>query len=392
MCKTTERTKTANAAVNTPAQIKKPAPLPRILSLQKFLTDAYNAEKVNLEPSTMVINGFTLKNKETAISIILIDSDHNNHYAEINGTKMHYSASLVKVAALYAAFDLRCTARQYAKDNNFSDKNSFLTSLTAAIDTSATINRLKDFGKGLKPNLKEIFVGFKATGSNKVEFTTNFQKDLENIGENVNAGRIIRALGYSYINVSMIRGNFFAPDTLNGIWLAGDYSGESILKSVRIPVENDTVAGGSGQAITTKEMSRMFYLIHTGLGFSHVTDAVERTASNQEMHAILQTEGSWFFGPNDTVQITVTPNFSKDCAKVGLGNLGTIATPGPSVVSEGAVMKWNSITAVTDFNTKNQRKLTGDFALCWQNMYRPNVHFNALVRIFNTSILNFLTQ
>jgi len=379
--------------------IRKPDPLPH--TLQEFLTDAYIAEKTNLEPSTMVINGFTLKNKEAAISILLIDSDGNDHYADINGTRMDYSGSLVKVAALYAAFDLRSAARQHAKDHSFSDKAHFFGSFIDAIDTSTAIQRLKDFGIGLKPDLNKIFEGFKATAPNKVGFIatggTNFQTDLEEIHENVNAGRVIRALGYSYINVSMLRGKFFDPDPtkLNGIWLAGDYSGEGILRSVRVPVENDTVPGGSGQAITTKEMSRMLYLVHTGKGFSHVTDATERTAANEGMHAILMAQGGSFFfdpRPERLIHLTVTPNFSDHCAKVGIGTLGPIGTPGPSVISEGTVMKWTNTTEVSSFNTKFSRKLTGDFALCWQNMYQPDSHFDALVRIINASILNFLTQ
>jgi hypothetical protein len=394
MCRTKERKNLVVSIdpTNNPSQERKPVPLPPIQSLQRFLTNAYLAEQINLEPSTMVINGFTLKNKEAAISIILIDTDGNNHYAEINGTKMHYSGSLVKVAALYAAFDLRATARKHAKDNNSLDQNAFFTSLTSAIDTRIVIQRLKDFGKGLKPDLTKIFKGFKDTGLNKVEFLDSFQTDLDNIGENVNAGRIIRALGYSYINLSMMRGNFFSEATLKGVWLAGDYSQESILKSVRVPVENDIVPGGSGQAITTKEMSRMFQLIHTKQGLSHVTDVSEKAAGNKGMHDILITEGSFFFGANTTVNISVPPKFSNDCAKVGIGTLGPIGTPGPSVISEGDVMKWSNNAEVTNFNTKYKRKLTGDFALCWQNMYQPNAHFDALVRILNTSIQNFLTQ
>ncbi len=374
--------------------IKKPDPLPPRESLQKFLTDAYNAEKSNLEPSSMVMGGFTLKNKEAAISIRMIDRDGNNHYAEINGSRMDYSGSLVKVAALYAAFDLRSAARQHAKDHDFSTKPEFFGSFTPAIDTSTAIQRLKDFGRGLKPDLNKIFDGFKATGPDQVEFTTDFQDDLKKIGENVNAGRIIRALGYSYINVSMIRGKFFDPDPakLNGIWLAGDYSGETILKSVRVPVENDTVPAGSGQAITTREMSRMFYLFHAGMGFSHVTDAAERSAANRGAHAILMTQGSFFLHDNTTVKITVTPGFSDHCAKVGIGTLGPIGTPGPTVISEGAVMTWADDTEIDTFNTKFTRKLTGDFVLCWQNMYQPHSHFDALVRIINTSIANFLIQ
>src|SRR5712692_4423976 len=105
MCTTTERTKTANPGTANPAG-PKPAPLPPILTLQHFLDAAYTTERANLEPSSMVINGFTLKSKDSAISIVLIDSGDNHQSAAINGEAMDYSGSLVKVAALYAAHDL----------------------------------------------------------------------------------------------------------------------------------------------------------------------------------------------------------------------------------------------------------------------------------------------
>ena len=374
--------------------IKQPAPLPH--PLQHFLTDAYVAEKANLEPSDMVINGFPLRTRDAAISLVLIDDDGNNHHADINGTRMDYSGSLVKVAALYAAFDLRCAARQHAHDHDFPDTNAFLTSFASVIDTSTAVQPLKDAPQGHQPQLTTIFKGFKATGPDEVAFTANFQSNLNDIIHNESAGRIIRALGYSYINVSMMRGKFFDPDPtkLNGIWLAGDYSGEQILESVRVPVANDTVPGGSGQAITTREMSRMLYLVHTGKGFSHVTDAAERAAANQDMHAILMVQVSFFQNLTSTVRLTVSPAFSDDCSKVGIGTLGPIGTTGPSVISEGAVMYWANETQVAAFNdiTKFRRKLNRDFALCWQNMYHPHAHFDALVRIINTSIRNFLTQ
>ena len=395
MSRTSQRTTTANPPVKTAAQLPKPKALPPIVSLQKFLTDAYNAEKPSLEPAGMIINGFTLKNKTAAISIELIDSDGNNQYAEINGTRMDFSGSLVKAAALYAAFDLRSAARQHAKTNNFADDSGFRNSFVSAVDTSTAIQRLKDFSDGHKPILDQIFTGFKDTGPNQVRFKASFQTDLNTL-ENENAGRIIRALGYSYINVSMIRGKFFDPDPLklNGIWLAGDYSGEAMLKSVRVPVENDTVAGGSGQAITTKQMSRMFCLVHIGKGFSNVADVAERTAANDGMHAILAAQGSFFFDANTPpfFQLTENREFSDHCAKVGIGRLGPIPTPGPGVFSEGAVMKWSNDVERTNFNQAKERKLTGDFAVCWQNMYRPDAHFDTMIRILNTSIRNFLTQ
>ena len=401
MCTTTNQTKTANKAVDDPSTVKKPDPLPAVRSLQAFLTDAYTAEKANLEPTPpATINGFTLPSTTAAISIRVIDNDpNNNHYAGINDTKMFFSGSLVKVAALYVACDLRAAARIYAKANSgFTDTNSFLASFGPTIDTSPAIQRLQTFGQGLHPDLKKIFQGFKATAPNQVDFiqgATGYQHFMEDIGENPSATKVIDPLGYAYINVSLMKGGFFNPDpaALNGIWLAGDYSGEASVKSVRVPVENDVVPGGSGQAITTKEMSRMFYLVHTAQGYPHIGDPTERAAANKGIHDILATEGSFFQNTTSTLHISESPLFTKHCAKVGIAPLGPLSHPANvEAISEGDVEKWTDQSQITAFNTKFRRALTGDFALCWQNMYPPNSHFDALVRVINTTIKNFLTQ
>jgi len=394
MCKTTQRKNSANPGTQNPAGPKPPA-LPPIKTLQQYLTAAYTAERANLEPSSMVINGFTLKSKDAAISIDMIGSGSQHEYAEINGKVMDYSGSLVKVGAVYAAHDLRAAARKHATDNSFSSNAAFASSFLSVIDTSKAVKSLITFGKGLKPVVNEIFTGFKPAAPNKVEFAPALQAALDDFGENASAGKVIRALGYSYINASLINGGFYNPTSQKGIWLAGDYSAELITKSVRVPVDNDTVPDGSGQAITTEQMTRMYRLVHTGGAFTHVADAAERAAANSDMHTLLQHKGSFFFGANSTVQISETPLFARDCAKVGIGTLGPLVngkSTGPEVISEGSVMRWNATADVTAFNSAHGRSLSGDFAFVWQNTYHPNAHWDALIRIVNTTIKNFLAQ
>jgi hypothetical protein len=398
-CSTTPKTKAASPAVKDASAVKKPPALPPIQSLQKFLNDAYNANKANLEPSSTNLNGYTLTSTEAAISIRLIESDGNQQYAGINDTKMYYSGSLVKVAAIYAAFDLRAAARQHAATTSFSSDSAFFTSLNTAIDTSTATPRLIAFGQGLQPEWSKIFKGHKPTGTDQVSFTDTFRADLIKIGENPNAAKVIRALGYSYINTSLKKGNFFDEPSLNGIWLAGDYTGEGALiaggiKSVRVPVVNDNVPGGGAQAITTKKMSEMFYMLHTEKAYQHVSNASERALANTGPHWILQSEGSFFFDPRSTpfIRITEPRNFTKHCAKVGIGTLGPIGGGGPNVMSEAAAFTWTDTVAITAFNTKYSRKLTGDFTICWQNMYKPDSRFDVLVRLVNKTIKDFLAQ
>jgi len=395
MCSTTPKTKAASPAVKTPSGINKPPALPPIIGLQKFLTDQYNAEQTKLEPASTKIGTFTVGSKDAAISIRAIDTNGDNQIGEINGDKMHYSASMIKVACMYAAFNLRCAARVHAKNNSFTNQNDFLSSFANTIDTSSAIQRLKDFGKGLKPDLPNIIGGFTGSGANEVNFLPVYKNDMIEMivnSSDAQAGNCIRKLGYSYINVSLMTEHFFDPNTLNGIWLAGDYTGETVMKSVRVPVDNDTVPGGSGQATTAREMSRMFQLIHTQKTLSHIADTAERDAGNQGMHTLIQAAPWWYDNNTSTVHITEPLKFSRDCAKIGVGPLGKSGEGGPSVVSLGHVVTWDHESQTTNFNAKFKRALTGDFAICWQNMYEPFSHFDSLMRIMNNSIEQFLTQ
>jgi hypothetical protein len=395
----TREKQTANPAKENPDPAPKPDPLARILSLQSFLTTAYGAEKTNLEPPSTNINGFIVGRKEAAISMVLIDRT-GDHYAGIDDTLMHYSGSLVKVAALYAAHDLRAAARKHARDNTFTTPAAFNASFLASIDTSTAVASLLSFPSGQKPVLTSVFTGFKATAPNRVEFVPAYQTALNDIFNNSSAGIVIRGLGYRYINVSLMKGGFFDRNASPpaGIWLAGDYSAEQITKSVRTPVLNDTVAGGSGQAITTKEMARVFRLIHLRQAYPHVADAGDRTDANTGVHQILRAQESFFFDTQAgrLMELAETPGFAQHCAKVGIGSLGKLrpggGTDGPSVYSEGAVMKWNTMAQITAFNSAKQRSLSGFFALVWQNAYDGPGRWDALVRIINGSIQNFLTQ
>lgn len=382
----------ANPA-KTPPAIPKPAPLPPIKTLQQYLTAAYNAEKGTIEPTTMTIDGHPIFTKSFAISIIALDGGVGE-YSGINDTDMLYSGSLVKVAALYAAHDLRALARVHAASQTFTKLKDFQDSFAIAVNPTGAMQQLRTMSVGLKPKLQDILVGWKPSGPDRVEFKSpSYTGHLNNVGANAGARGIIRPLGYSFINVSLMRANFFDPDPakLNGIWLAGDYSGDlpadKRLDVSRVPVVNDNVPGGSAQATTTKEMSRMFRLMHTETGFTHITDAAERADANRGMHAILTGHGTF-----DPSPYPVPAKFSIHCDKVGIGVLGPIDSPGAKVFSEGLVVRWGTPAQVTSFNTAHSRSLTGDFVLVWQGGYSHGGSWNAIGRLAASAMENFLIQ
>jgi len=390
-------------------RLNKPIPTPT-LSLKQALDNAYKVEQANLEPVTNAINGFALKDKKAAISIWAIDNDDNHFYGARNDADMDFSASLLKMAAMYAAYDLRCAAIQFIKDNNdsFTDQNSFSTAFSNSIDTSNAVTLLQKFTKGLKPNVKSIFKGFNSSGPNKLDFIKNptqihtpsqgFGLDMDDmiiVSDDEAASRCIQAIGYSYINVSLMKGDFFNSSTMKGIWLAGDY--ESALQYFRVPCDNDTVAGGSAQATTTYAMGWLILLIDNLEALPQVTDNGERSSSNMEMRTRFRQAASWFSNGGSVVHVTEALKFSVLGAKVGVAGLG-VGGNGPPVISEGSIVNWTDPDSpVTTFNTKFQTNLSGRFCFCWQNMYKPgstnDFHcFDSLVRVLNATVTSFLTQ
>lgn len=371
-------------AGTNPVTTPKPAPLPPIKPLRDYLNAAYALEGGTIEPNSTDAKKF-------AVSIIAIDST-GDHYAGVNDELMCYSGSLVKVASLYAAHDLRAQARTHAATQTFADLSAFRTSLAAVVNPTGAVPQLRSMTVGLQPNLNNILGGFRPSGADKVEFLPPYMAHLNNVFHNPGARGIIRPLGYSFINVSLMRSGFYDPTTRNGIWLAGDYSGDlpaaQRLAVSRVPVVNDNVPGGGAQATTTKQMSTMFHHMHLKTGFAHIADATERDAANQDMHDILTSGDSFSPSPYPS-----PGKFSRHCGKVGIGNLGPVDTPGLSVFSEGSVVQWTTPpTLVGAFNTAHSRNLSGDFVLVWQNLFGQGTSWDAMVRLVTSAMENFLKQ
>ena len=132
-------------------------------------------------------------------------------------------------------------------------------------------------------------------------------------------------------------------------------------------------------------------MLHTGQAYSHVSDDTERTRANNGAHNVIKAQVSWLT-PDGGINITVQVPFTVHCTKEGIGALGPVATPGAPVYSEGEILIWSDDSQITAFNAKYKRKLTGEFASCWQNLYLPDPKINGLITVISSAIENFLTQ
>lgn len=404
-------------------QVPPTPPIPDIppqTSLQQCLSAAYkdilSAHKLGAQP-----DDDSTANLHVPISLFAhAKSGDHHHYAGIHDDEMHFSASLLKVAAMFAAYSLRAEARQLAQ-TGFADQNAFITALTAQFSATDATPAIQSKGVGLKPRYTDILTitGF-GGGALQVEFKSDFfaslavdhplfqqyqtiharEVSLHHIAEdgenavtlaalnkvshmyrmivpsnNTSAGECIRRLGYAYINVKLMKAAFYDQTSSppKGIWLAADYAGGP---RVEIDSVNDAK---SAQATTSRQMARFFSLIDLG-------KLIDQANSNEMKSLLLEAHGvdsAWIsrFGSRP---------YDFEGVKVGVANLKPNTPPmGPNVYSEGVLLQWN-----TDADKLDARNLNGQIAVCWQNVRESasNTGARGIADMIQTAFSNFISQ
>ncbi len=445
--------KTTRAIIGlfTGSQPSKPhiSTLKPVVPLQSYLSKAYKdallAHKLGAQP-----DDDSAGNLHVPISVFVhVRTGSNHYYAGIHDDEVHFSASLLKVAAMFAAFSLREEARQLAPGGGFADENAFFAALSLQFTSADAVPAIRNAGVGLKPRYKDVLklTGFGA-GPLQVEFNPTFSVPLavdhalyatyrtvrahelslghifddkeprENAAtitelnkvshmykmivpsNNASAAECIRRLGYAYINVKLMNSGFYDPNSSppKGIWLAADFAGGP---RVEIDSVND---GKSAQATTSRQMARFFSLIDLGqlidAPSSATTNSAEMKALLKEAHGV---DSAWIsrFPPR---------LYDFEGVKVGLANLKPNTPPkGPDVYSEGVLLKWNNASQVDSFNASqvdsfNAKmdptnsnpgvRLSGQIAVCWQNVRVSafNTGVRGIADMIQTAFSNFLNQ
>lgn len=396
-----------------------PPPVPLQDYLDKFYKEAVDSGDLGEQPS-----GDTDPKLHVAISLFAhAETGTSHHYAGVHDNEMHFSASLMKVAAMYAAFSLRAEARSLAAAGSFANATVFFNALKQEFHSSEAVPAIRNAGVGLEPRYTDILT---VTGFGGGAFTVNFvpgfhrpidednalyqdYKDvrtahglgfdpnefpIENAqslaafarishmwrmivpSNNSSAGECIRRLGYAYINVKLTQRGFYDPDPTapKGIWLAADFVGG---RRVEIDSVNDDK---SAQATTSLQMARLFSLIELG----ELIDV----ASSTEMKALLnkahRVDAAWIskFGPR---------RFAFEGVKVGVANLkpNTPPTLGEDVYSEGLLLKWTG-----DAADRTKRNVNGEIAVCWQNLRKSafDTGVPTIAKIIEKAFSDFLKQ
>lgn len=397
-----------------------PPKVPLQSYLAKFYKEAVDAGNLGAQPA-----GDSDEKLHVPISLFAhAKTGSAHHYAGVHDEEMHFSASLLKVAAMYAAFSLRAEARKLAATpGGFANATAFFTALKQKFNSADAVPKIRNAGPavGLEPRYADIIsvTGFGGGGTLTVEFAPSFyhsaseDHDLfqdyedvrvaEGLGEdadgnpienavslaafnkishmyrmivpsnNHSAGECIRRLGYAYINVKLMNHGLYNPSSSSprGIWLAGDFRG-----GIRVEVDSSN-DGEVAVATTSFQMARFFSLIQSRKLIDE-DSSKDMKALLKEAHGV---DSAWISREGSRL-------FKFEGVKVGLANLKPNTPPkGPDVFSEGVLLKWKNEAELT-------HNLNGGIAVCWQNLRRDAIDtaWLAIAEMIEKTFSNFLKQ
>jgi len=388
-----------------------------VIALQAYLAK-YTTQFVNdLIPTTLPTFPPDLPDplayKRVAFALLPLRANAvSPYYGGIFDEDMDFSASLVKMAALFAAGQLLAAAK--AALPAAANSASFFSSFNAAIQAEITANaddRVKNahypsggIPIGLLPKMTNILkVANVGTSSASVSFTTSFNTNLSQmIVQSLDpaSGVVIDRLGLGYISAALNEKGFFRKTltpgpsrtgaTGRGIWLTADYDHHTI---VRIPCINDH---DDAQLTTAHQMCVLFSKIR--LKQLPDTDLATNTLMQNLLNEPKPGGTTPWLSPSRGPG--VAPRFDILQDKIGFAGLGTAQTP--NVYSEGLIIKWKDTSQVDTFNNKIDPgnahpniRLSGEIAVCWQNLLADDLGatpFDGVIEVLNNSISDFLDQ
>lgn len=216
-----------------------------------------------------------------AISLVAINESPAGFdfvHAGLRFGEMFFSGSLPKVAAMYAAFELRCSVNALAPVGAGAPAATAFAHLRAQYDAqikvaAPLISAVPTLGDDKKlPKYESVFVAVPLTGGGfAFEFSGTFLAHMRAMivqSNNASAGACVKALGYSWLNGALERGGFFHTPSRTGIWLAGTYGGG--WPAVRVPCANDV---DTAQGMTCFDTARLYAHLIQGTLCSRIGDS-----------------------------------------------------------------------------------------------------------------------
>jgi hypothetical protein len=275
------------------------------------------------------------------MAFVVVAADDTSHpWGGQRHDEQQFSASLLKLAATYCAYELR----RYARDFIDSDSPPTSDDLYAGLDGDAqpAIDLLapSSITSNLYPDFRTMLnVGVDSAGTPvSVDFAPQYRANLRAMtvmSDDQASMQCIHGLGFGYLNAKLADDGFFTGD--HGVWLAGDYQG--VWPPVRIDSVND---GPSAQCTTAYQFARLMTILFD--------QRLVTEDDSIEMRGLLGQNRGWMHftsppvWPHGGVDVTAS--------KVGVGSL----KDNRQVMSEGLY--------AVDVNGAN-------FVVVWQNLQRP---------------------
>ena len=260
----------------------------------KDLTDAIRAVKITWRLSRKDQQRLD----KVAFAIAKLGTGENPvKYAGVQEKHMFFSASLLKVALLYASFELRSRLNKLAPTILW-DWRPFFASVASAIPS------IPD-GDWKKMKINEIMISAASdSGVFSFDLRRRHRADLNAIFadqlQDWAARACMHRLGYSYVNGALAAAGFFDPKSKKGIWYANDLGGG--WKQFHVPV---ATKGKSSAAMTALAMANLLTAMHRGT-------LIDQTSS-REMMGIMNKGHSWL----DLAANAGSLSFTSTGAKVG---------------------------------------------------------------------------
>lgn len=354
--------------------------------------DPFGTDKKLDDALAKAIDAGPGKSWRVAFAIVALNPDGKRPMAHFRGNEEHYGASMIKVAALYSAFELRKVVKAVAKELGAAATQKDLLPqiakylnplIMAQAGTMSAFKAVKgEHGDLLKangcPQYANVFDVLSA--SPDPGFTVKFSKAFENhmdqmikVSDNNHAADTIHGSGYGYLNGALASAGLLDASSFTGIWLAGDYADPDYANkypAFRIDSVNDKRVA---QATSVIQFAKMYTL----MADSKLVDP----ASSKEMleylrRAVTYKHEVWIDrtvddkgkpqGGLDSSEFTVTHN------KLGWGLLKT----GEPVYSEASIMEHND---------------TGRrFVVVWENLLLDNTIWTPVAQVIRRTIRGYL--
>jgi hypothetical protein len=282
------------------------------------------------------------------IPITIVALDGSGQTAGQHEFEMYYSGSLLKVAAMYAAYQLRILVSDFAATlpvdpatDAVATRNLF-DKIRATFDDqiASKVALLPAFiDRDLRvPKYETIFTATRPPGGRfTLEFTTGdhsadpehvpsatFEPNLFDMivgSHNASAGFCIRNLGYGWINGLLEAAGLFFPLKVPpagrsgmGIWLAGDYGGAKV---ATIESVND---GDVKQVTDTRHMAQLFTLLFNKTLVRNVANPPFMTG-NVAMLELLSRAVRHPHARSLLIRASPAPSFTVSHSKIGVGEL-----------------------------------------------------------------------